>query len=97
MLWTPWGSLKYKEVTLFSLRPKFVYHRPRQRAPNHLKMPTRIETTKKTNDAEQSAGFDYMGRAIKYSQMFNVADLYKALTMLLESSLASAQQASSRA
>eukprot|EP00977_Amphora_coffeiformis_P029671 scaffold42243_cov168-Amphora_coffeaeformis.AAC.1 len=41
-----------------------------------------------TGSAEE---FDYMERAVQYSQKFGVHDLYKALTLLVESSLASVQ------
>jgi Family of unknown function (DUF5898) len=42
-------------------------------------------------DASSSL-YDYRGRAICYSQTFEVGDLYKALTLLLESSLVSFEE-----
>lgn len=42
------------------------------------------------NNAMQSGEYDYMGREVRFSQKFGVENLYKALTLLLESSLVSA-------
>ena len=43
------------------------------------------------NNAKQSAEYDYMGHGVQFSQKIEVQNLYKALMLLLESSLASAE------
>jgi hypothetical protein len=43
------------------------------------------------DDAGQSAEYDYKGREVVYSQVFCVTKLYKMLSLLLESSLVSAE------
>jgi hypothetical protein len=43
------------------------------------------------DDAMQRSGYDYIGREVIISQKFGVNDLYKALTLLLESSLVSSK------
>eukprot|EP00978_Attheya_sp_CCMP212_P035667 scaffold156645_cov51-Attheya_sp.AAC.1 len=43
------------------------------------------------DDAGRRAEYDYKGREVAYSQVFGVTELYKMLSLLLESSLVSAE------